>query len=100
VFPLVSKDGLPERAKAIVGDLRRRWRVVYDETGSIGKRYARMDESGTPFSITVDHDTIADGTVTVRDRDTTAQRRVSAGTLSALLTDLLDGTQSLGSLPS
>jgi glycyl-tRNA synthetase len=93
VFPLVSKDGLPEKARAIWTDLRRRWRVFYDEAGSIGKRYARMDEAGTPYCITIDHETPATGTVTIRDRDTTQQRRVPATELPEVLSSLLDGTR-------
>lgn len=92
VFPLVSKDRLPERARVIWTTLRRRWRVFYDEAGSIGKRYARMDEVGTPYSITIDHETLENGTVTIRDRDTTVQRRVPEASLPDLLTGLLDGT--------
>lgn len=98
VFPLVSKDGLPERARAIWTNLRRRWRVFYDEAGSIGKRYARMDEAGTPYTITVDHETSANWTVTIRDRDTTAQRRVPEASLPDVLSGLLDGSRSFGAL--
>ena len=97
VFPLVSKDGLRERARAIAESLRR-GRVLYDEAGSIGKRYARMDEVGTPYCITIDHDTIADGTVTIRNRDTTEQRRVPEASLPTVLSELLDGTRAFASL--
>ena len=98
VFPLVSKDGLPERARTIWTDLRRHWRVLYDEAGSIGKRYARMDEVGTPYCITIDHDTIPAGTMTIRDRDTTEQRRVPEASLPTVLSELLHGTRSFASL--
>ena len=91
VFPLVSKDGLPDRARAVVAALRRRWRVGYDESASIGRRYARMDEVGTPVCITVDHETLNDGAVTLRDRDSTKQRRVPEASLVAALDDLLGG---------
>ncbi|MCF7810211.1 glycine--tRNA ligase [bacterium] len=76
VFPLVKKGGLPEIAESIYKDLRKRWRVFYDFQGSIGKRYRRMDEIGTPFGITVDFDTLEDNTVTVRFRDSLEQVRI------------------------
>ncbi len=84
VLPLVKKDGMPEVAHAIEEDLREQGLTVfYDEKGAVGRRYRRMDEIGTPFCITVDGQTLEDGTVTVRDRDTTAQDRIpkeNAGT--------------------
>jgi len=73
VFPLLKKDGLPEIAKKIVADLKLEFNVFYDETGNIGRRYRRQDEAGTPFCFTVDHQTLEDGTVTIRDRDTLEQ---------------------------
>ncbi|MBS1881281.1 MAG: glycine--tRNA ligase, partial [Actinobacteria bacterium] len=76
VLPLVSKDGLPEKARALHGQLRPRLMAEYDEGGSIGKRYRRQDEIGTPWGITVDHQTMADDTVTLRDRDSLEQVRV------------------------
>jgi glycyl-tRNA synthetase len=78
VLPLVSKDGMPERAREIYRDVRARVAAEYDEGGSIGKRYRRQDEIGTPWGITVDGQTMEDGTVTLRDRDTLEQERVSA----------------------
>ncbi|RLF53703.1 MAG: glycine--tRNA ligase [Thermoplasmata archaeon] len=76
VFPLVNDDKLVEIAKKIDNDLRDAGVITYyDDSGSIGRRYARMDEIGTPFCVTVDHDTIVDNTVTIRDRDTTRQVR-------------------------
>src|SRR5207247_9922614 len=69
VFPLVRKDGMPERAEAIYRGLKREFNVFYDEKGAIGRRYRRQDEVGTPFCITVDGQTATDGSVTVRDRD-------------------------------
>jgi glycyl-tRNA synthetase len=92
VFPLVSKDGLPERARSIWTTLRRSIRASYDSGGSIGRRYARMDEVGTPFCVTVDHETMTAGTVTVRDRDSTAQKRVAEADLPGILAGLLDGS--------
>jgi glycyl-tRNA synthetase len=76
VLPLVRKDGQPEVAREIVGALRGRMTVEYDEGGSIGKRYRRQDEIGTPYGITVDHQTLEDHTVTVRDRDSLEQERL------------------------
>ena len=77
VFPLLRKEGQPERARRIYEALRHRFPADYDQAGSIGRRYRRQDEIGTPFGITVDHETLRDGTVTLRDRDSTAQVRVA-----------------------
>jgi glycyl-tRNA synthetase len=76
VFPLVKKDGMPEVAKAIYASLKPHCNVFYDEKGAVGRRYRRQDEVGTPFCITVDGQTLSDGTVTIRDRDTLRQWRV------------------------
>jgi glycyl-tRNA synthetase len=76
VFPLVKKDGMPAQAMAIYRDLRKRFNVSYDEKGAIGRRYRRHDEAGTPFCVTVDGETPTDGTVTIRERDSTDQTRV------------------------
>jgi len=81
VFPLVKKDGMPEMAKKIAGDLRPRFPVFYDDSGAIGRRYRRQDEVGTPFCITVDGESAAGNSVTVRDRDTLQQERVSVDSL-------------------
>jgi glycyl-tRNA synthetase len=83
VLPLVNKDGQPEKARAIYEDLRQRWPTEYDSGGSIGKRYRRQDEIGTPFGVTVDHQTMEDDTVTLRDRDTLEQERVPVAELAA-----------------
>jgi glycyl-tRNA synthetase len=77
VLPLVRKDAQPEVAREVYAALRGRMQSEYDEGGSIGKRYRRQDEIGTPFCVTIDHQTLEDGTVTVRDRDTLAQERVA-----------------------
>jgi glycyl-tRNA synthetase len=77
IFPLVSKDGLPEEAVRIYDSLRAEYDVFYDESGSIGRRYARADEAGIPFCVTVDHDTMSKGEVTVRTRDDRSQVRVA-----------------------
>jgi glycyl-tRNA synthetase len=77
VLPLVNKDGQPEKARAIYEDLRRRMPAEYDSGGSIGKRYRRQDEIGTPWGVTVDHQTMEDDTVTLRDRDSLDQSRIA-----------------------
>ena len=77
ICPLVKKDGLPEKAKNIVDILRPHFNVLFDQQGSIGKRYYRQDEAGTPFGITVDHQTMDDNTVTLRYRDTQKQDRMA-----------------------
>src|SRR5271155_1661703 len=89
VFPLVKRDGMPEKAEAIYRELKRRQNVFYDEKGAIGRRYRRQDEAGTPFCITVDSQTLADGTVTFRDRDTCRQWRVPGEGAARALDDLL-----------
>ena len=77
VFPLVGKDGLPEKARKVFVKLAKHNLVaIYDEAGSIGKRYRRQDERGTPYCITIDYDTLKDDTVTIRERDSMNQRRV------------------------
>jgi glycyl-tRNA synthetase len=81
VLPLVNKAGMPERAREIYEELRRLMPAEFDAGGSIGKRYRRQDEIGTPYAVTVDGQTIEDGTVTVRDRDTLEQDRVPAAEL-------------------
>ncbi|MBN1259070.1 MAG: glycine--tRNA ligase, partial [Anaerolineae bacterium] len=81
VFPLVKRDGMPEIARELYRELKQHWNVFYDESGSIGRRYRRQDESGTPFCVTVDSQTLDDGAVTVRDRDTTEQLRVPGSAL-------------------
>jgi glycyl-tRNA synthetase len=91
VFPLVNKDGMPELARRVFDGLRARHNVFYDDSGSIGRRYRRQDEAGTPFAITVDGQSTEDGTVTVRDRDTLKQDRVAADRLLGYLAEKLDG---------
>ena len=77
VLPLVNKDGQPELAREIYEDLRERMPAEYDTGGSIGKRYRRQDEIGTPWGVTVDHRTLEDRTVTLRDRDSLSQDRIA-----------------------
>ncbi len=86
VFPLLRKDGQPERAQQIRDILALHFPVQYDQAGSIGRRYRRQDEIGTPYGITVDHQTMQDDTVTVRDRDSMQQERIQIGRLVDELT--------------
>ena len=85
VLPLVRKDGQPELAREVFGALRGRMQAEYDEGGSIGRRYRRQDEIGTPWCVTVDHESLGDRTVTLRDRDSLAQDRVAIDELPELL---------------
>ena len=87
IFPLTKKDGLPELADNLYRSLRERYVCQIDEKQSIGKRYARMDEAGTPFCFTFDHDSITNGDVTVRYRDTGAQDRISVDSVERFLAD-------------
>jgi glycyl-tRNA synthetase len=82
VLPLVNKDGQPEKAREIYEELREVMWAEYDAGGSIGKRYRRQDEIGTPWGVTVDHQTMEDGTVTLRDRDSLEQTRIPASELA------------------
>jgi len=77
IFPLVKKDGMPEVAKKIYLDLKKHFNVFYDDKGAVGRRYRRQDEAGTPYCITVDGQSLDDQTVTIRDRDSLKQSRVS-----------------------
>ncbi len=85
VFPLVKKEGMPDIAEAIYKDAKRHMTAFYDDKGAVGRRYRRQDEAGTPFCITVDGDTLKDGTVTIRDRDTLLQVRVNKDRVVDLL---------------
>ena len=85
VMPLVKKDGLPEKAREIINSLKLDYNCQYDEKDSIGKRYRRQDAIGTPFCVTVDHQTLEDNTVTVRHRDTMEQERVSIDSLHEMI---------------
>ncbi len=90
VFPLVKKDGMPEVALKIAADLRKKYKVFYDVSGAIGRRYRRQDEIGTPFCVTVDSQTLQDQTVTVRERDSMAQVRVASAKLREYFRDKLE----------
>ena len=85
VCPLVKKDGLPEIGHKIVNDLRKNFKVLYDQQGSIGKRYYRQDEAGTPFCITVDHESKENNTVTLRNRDDQKQDRIPINDLKNIM---------------
>ncbi len=85
ILPLVKKDGLPEVARKIVEDLKWDFSVSYDEKDAVGRRYRRQDAAGTPFCVTVDHDTLKDNTVTIRHRDTMEQKRVKIEELSTII---------------
>ena len=98
IFPLVKKDGLPEKAHEIMNELRFHFKCAYEEKDSIGKRYRRHDAIGTPFCITVDHETLNDGCVTIRERDTMKQERVKIEDLRALIEDKVSITSLLKKL--
>lgn len=85
IFPLVKKDGMPEVAKKIEADLRNSLKVFYDDKGAVGRRYRRQDEAGTPYCITVDTQTMEDQTVTVRERDSMEQERVSISKITGYI---------------
>ncbi len=89
IFPLVSKGGLPELARDVYESIREDFSCFYDESGSIGKRYARMDEIGTPFCVTIDYDSLKNEDVTIRERDSTEQKRVAISDLPNLLRQLV-----------
>jgi glycyl-tRNA synthetase len=90
VFPLVKKDGLPELAKTIIDDLKFDMQVTYDEKDAVGRRYRRQDAKGTPWCITVDNESLEDGQVTIRERDSMQQERVSISELRGWFKDKLD----------
>jgi glycyl-tRNA synthetase len=90
ILPLVKKDGLPEIAQQIVEDLKWDFNVDYDEKDAVGRRYRRQDANGTPFCITVDHDTLEDKTVTIRHRDTMEQDRVKIEDLRDIIKKEVD----------
>ena len=91
ILPLVKKDGMPEIAQELYGDLKKHMAVQYNEKGAVGRRYRRQDEIGTPFCVTIDGQTLQDGTVTLRNRDTLEQVRVKKDSLRAELEDRIGG---------
>ena len=98
VLPLVKKDGLPEKAREIVNDLKFHFNTIYDEKDSIGKRYRRQDAVGTPYCVTVDHDTLNDNCVTLRNRETMQQERVAISELNSIIADRVSITSLLKKL--
>ena len=98
VMPLVKKDGLPEKAREIINDLKFHFNCQYDEKDSIGKRYRRQDAIGTPYCITVDHQTLEDNCVTLRNRDTMQQERVAIADLNNIIADKVSITSLLKTL--
>ena len=90
ILPLLKRDGLPEVAKKIVDDLKWDFNVTYDEKDAVGRRYRRQDANGTPFCITVDHQTLEDNTVTIRHRDTMGQQRVKVTDVKAIIAKEVD----------
>jgi len=99
VLPLVKKDGLPDKARAIMNDLKFHFTATYDEKDSIGKRYRRQDAIGTPYCVTVDYDTLNDDTVTLRLRDSMEQKRVKISELRDIMEDSVSLTSLLKKLP-
>jgi glycyl-tRNA synthetase len=89
ILPLVKKDGMPEVAIDLYRNLKKRMPCMYDEKGSVGRRYARQDEAGTPWCLTIDGQTMTDNTVTLRDRDSLSQERVPIAECVDLLTERL-----------
>jgi glycyl-tRNA synthetase len=89
VFPLVNKDGMPEKSLALYHELKKDFSAVYDDKGAVGRRYRRQDEAGTPWCITIDGQTLQDDTVTIRERDSTKQSRVQIGAVAAELRERL-----------
>ena len=98
IMPLVKKDGLPEKAREIMDDLKFHFHCQYDEKDSIGKRYRRQDAIGTPYCITIDHQTLEDNCVTLRNRDTMEQERVAIADLNSIIADKVSITSLLKTL--
>jgi len=91
VLPLSRHEDLSPLAQKIAQDLRQYWSVEFDDAGAIGRRYRRNDEIGTPFALTVDFDSLEDNAVTIRERDTMAQERVSLDRIQGYLAEALVG---------
>jgi len=98
IFPLIKKKEFEKVSLDIFNDLKKRWNVSYDESGSVGRRYARNDEIGTPFCVTIDDQTLKDKTVTVRERDSRAQKRVKITDLVFILDGLILGEKTFKGL--
>jgi glycyl-tRNA synthetase len=89
IFPLVNRDGMPEISEKITEDLRKHFKVFYDDSGAVGRRYRRQDECGTPYCITVDSETLQNGSVTIRERDSMKQERLNKDNLVPFLKEKL-----------
>ena len=90
VCPLVKKDGLPEVGRKVMDIVKPHFKVIYDQQGSIGKRYYRQDEAGTPYGITIDHQSLEDKTVTLRHRDSQQQDRVAIDQLVSAINNSME----------
>ncbi|MFB6307498.1 MAG: His/Gly/Thr/Pro-type tRNA ligase C-terminal domain-containing protein, partial [Flavobacteriales bacterium] len=95
ILPLVKKDGLAEKARKIYDELKLHFHCQYEEKDSIGKRYRRQDAIGTPFCITIDHETLSDQKVTIRNRDTLEQKRVAIDHLKNVLHDEIQKNENI-----
>ena len=91
VFPLVNRDGMPEIAHKVTEDLRKNFRVFYDDSGAVGRRYRRQDECGTPYCITVDSETLENNSVTIRERDSMLQERINIDRLNEYIKEKING---------
>jgi len=89
IFPLVNRDNMPEIARSITDDLKKSFKVFYDDSGAVGRRYRRQDEIGTPYCVTVDSQTLEDGSVTIRERDSMEQIRIQKDNITSFLMDKL-----------
>ena len=90
ILPLTKKDGLPELARKLMDDCKKRFKCFYEEKDTIGKRYRRMDAIGTPFCVTIDHQTKEDNTVTIRFRDSMKQERVALEAVKEIVESYID----------
>jgi glycyl-tRNA synthetase len=91
ILPLVNREGMDDRARNLARDLQKYFRVFYDDSGAIGRRYRRQDEIGTPYCFTVDSQTLIDDTVTVRERDSMQQNRIGIDQMKAYLLERVAG---------
>jgi glycyl-tRNA synthetase len=93
IFPLVHKDGLPSKALEVHSLLKKEFQTIYDESGSIGRRYRRLDEIGVPLAITIDYDTLEDNTVTLRERNGMQQIRINLSKLLSKIREYYHGEE-------
>ncbi|RLD34132.1 MAG: glycine--tRNA ligase, partial [Bacteroidetes bacterium] len=98
ILPLVRKDGLPEKARTIMNSLKIEFNCQYEEKDSIGRRYRRQDAIGTPYCITIDHQTIKDNTITIRYRDSMKQDRISISDIRKIISDKVSFRTALSKL--